>query len=176
MLVRSNAAALPGKAGLQGAVPHAQDPRPGLSACGLAGEGRAAGRGVHQDVAEQQAVEAAKHVHHTAGQQRRDVRRSEGFASAAFHKVSWEHNPTPARPPMFGLSVLETRIDQTLDSNPKQIVRTRVYHGCCLASMFEAFSAAACIIEHGSGRLALPAVQIAATVEMLLPSRLSSFS
>lgn len=99
MLVRSNAAALPGKAGLQGAVPHAQDPRPGLSARGLAGEGRAAGRGVHQDVAEQQAVEAAKHVHHTAGQQRRDVRRSEGFASAAFHKVSWEHNPTPARPP-----------------------------------------------------------------------------
>lgn len=68
---RSHAAALPGKAGLQGAVPHAQDPRPGLGARGLAGEGRAAGRGVDQEVAEQQAVEAAKDVHHTAGQEPR---------------------------------------------------------------------------------------------------------
>lgn len=98
MLVRRNAAALPGKAGLQGAVPHTQDPRPGLSARLLAGEGRAAGRGVHQHVAEQQAVEAAEHVHHTAGQQRPDVRRSEGFTSAGFHKVGWEKEPDAGRP------------------------------------------------------------------------------
>lgn len=73
MLVCSDAAAVPGKADLQGAVPHTQDPRPGLSARRLAGEGRAAGRGVDEDVAEQQAVEAAKHVHHAAGRQRQDV-------------------------------------------------------------------------------------------------------
>lgn len=63
--------ALPGQAGLLGAVPDAQDPRPGLSAGLRAGEGRAAGRGVRQDVAEQQAVEAAEHVHHTARRERK---------------------------------------------------------------------------------------------------------
>lgn len=81
---RSNAAALPGEAGLQGAVPHAREPRPGLSARRRAGEGRAAGRGVHEDVAGQQAVEAAKHVHRAAGEESADVRLSEGSTAAAF--------------------------------------------------------------------------------------------
>lgn len=61
----SDSVALPRQAGLLGAVPDAQDPRPGLSAGLRAGEGRAAGRGVREDVAEQQAVEAAEHVHRT---------------------------------------------------------------------------------------------------------------
>lgn len=61
-------AALPRQAGV---VPDAQDPRPGLPAGLRRGEGRAAGRGVHEDVAEQQAVEAPEHVHHTATQEQR---------------------------------------------------------------------------------------------------------
>lgn len=62
--------ALPGQAGPSGAVPDAVDPRPGLAAGLRAGEGRAAGRRVHQDVAEQQAVEAAERKHGAAGETR----------------------------------------------------------------------------------------------------------
>ena len=64
--------AFPGQAGVLGAVPDALDPRPGLAAWRRAGEGRAVGRGVHEDVTEQQAVEAAEHVHHTERKQRRE--------------------------------------------------------------------------------------------------------
>lgn len=79
---------VPGQTGLLGAVPDAQDPRPGLTAGRFGGEGRAAGRGVHEDVTEQQAIKAAKHVHHTVRQQREEdvrglqgkvVRRGNGF-------------------------------------------------------------------------------------------------
>lgn len=65
-------ATLPRQAGVLGVVPDAQDPRPGLSAGLWGGEGGAAGRGVHEDVAEQQAVEATEHVHDTGTQEQRD--------------------------------------------------------------------------------------------------------
>lgn len=70
--------ALPRQAALLGAVPHALDPRRGVAAGGGAGEGGAAGRGVDQDVAEQQAVEAAEHVHHAARGRRQERRRQRG--------------------------------------------------------------------------------------------------
>lgn len=71
-MLGSKGVALPGQAGLLGAVPDALDPRPGLRAGRRAGKGRAAGRGVHQDVAEKQAVEAAKHVHYAERPQRKE--------------------------------------------------------------------------------------------------------
>lgn len=54
------------------------DSRPALAAGRRAGEGQAAGRGVHEHVAEQQAVEAAEHVHHTVRQKTKDVRGLQG--------------------------------------------------------------------------------------------------
>lgn len=67
LLPPSDSVPLPGQAAAPGVVPDAVDPRPGPAAGLRAGEGGAAGRGVRQDVAEQQAVEAAEHVHHAGG-------------------------------------------------------------------------------------------------------------
>lgn len=72
LLFGPDGVAFPGQAGALGVVPDALDPRPGLTAWRRAGKGQAAGRGVHEDVTEQQAVEAAEHVHHTERKQRRE--------------------------------------------------------------------------------------------------------
>lgn len=66
MLFRADSVAFPRQADALGGVPHAVDSWPGLAAGRLGGKGQAAGRGVQEDIAEQETVKATEHVHHAA--------------------------------------------------------------------------------------------------------------
>lgn len=78
LLFSSDSVALPWQTDLLGDIPDTVDSRPCLHAGRHGGEGQAAGWGVHEDVAQQQAVEATEHVHHTVKQNRTEEVRELG--------------------------------------------------------------------------------------------------